>query len=289
MRIMLKNSNGSFEIGGGEHSSAHLIACSGLGIPEKETKTVTFSSQAGVTLQSMRDSTRTITITFDFFGNRRVVENLYKIIYAPVEILFFSGSLRRKISGVCIRATEIDSIIYNEWQSITIQFFCAKPYFEDLEKIIVPVEQKEDHFPNLYENGEWFVNLPAVATTHITEATINNFGAIAVYPIITIYNNAESVSSSDVFGLVIVNASTGAKITLEHNIAMGETIIFDLPRRRITSDINNDITNKISDDTVLGDFTLVPGENIISAENKNKADDITAQIEYINKYAAVIL
>ena len=288
MRIILKNKNGCFEIGGASPPNARIQAIKGLGVPAKETKTVTFSSQPGVTLQSTRDSSRTITMSFDFYGAQRETENLYKIIYEPVEILFFSGPYRRKISGVCTSTAEAESIIYHQWQKIALQFMCPDPYFSDFESISAPIEQKTDHFPNLYENGTWYINLPAIATTHIADATITNKGSVAVYPIIRVYNSAAAVTIPTVFGLVLTNGS-GAKITLKHNISKGETVTFDLPKRKITSDISGDITSKISDDTILGDFKLLPGDNLISAKNLNTADDITATIEYTNKYAAVVI
>lgn len=289
MRIILQNEYGKFEIGGGSHSVARLLKYDGLGTVSKSAKKITFVNQPGSVMQSMRDNERTITLSFDFYGNQKKVEDLYNIICHPVNILFVTSRYRRKIQGVITDTTQAINIIYGIWQSIAIQFICNNPYFNDWENTLLPLANIENQFPNLQESDGWFVNLPAVATMIKNSAIITNKGDTILYPILHIRNISTAISSSGEHGIIIKNNTTGKIIEFNHFITSGEIITADIPNRKITSNISGDITKYISDDTVLSDFFLEIGDNEISVESLDIADVLTVDIEYNNNYMAVVL
>lgn len=174
MRIVIKNEYGSFVCcGARDRGTARIQAIEGLGTPEKEISSVTFAGTAGFSLQSTRDTERTITLTADFFAEPREVQKLYRIIYRPVELYIYAGSVRRRISGIIARATETDKIIYHRWQAITLQIICSDPYFHDFDSTLLPIATYEDMLPNVYETA-WYVSLPAVATASYTRRTIKD-------------------------------------------------------------------------------------------------------------------
>lgn len=289
LKIVIKNEYGSFEMGGGSHKNAQILETSGFGLPAKEMQSVTFSGQAGITPTSVRDLERTLTISLSFFGGQRDVERLYRILYREADIYCTFGTRRRKIHGICINPEEAAKIIYREWYTVVLQFVCPDPYFHDFENTSVAISKREDKFPNLYEDGEWKIQLSAPATVRTSEAAIINAGEVDIRPAIYIYNSAPVNTLSGAYGIVITNATTGKSISIDYNVADGETVTVDLAHRRITSDKSGDITNYISDDTVLGDFVLIPGVNDITAVNLNAAADITMTMEYTNNYTSAVI
>ena len=286
MQIILKNKYGEFIIGRGGHGK--IIEIDGLGLPKKETQTVTYAGQAGQTTISLRDMPRTISMSIDFKGNQDNVLRLYKMLYFEVDIIIISGDVRRKCKGVCTNPQDVESIIYHRMYKAAIQFVCDDPYFHDLSETVFDVNRRTDKFPNVLENGSWYVSLPAVATERVNNAGITNKGAIKIYPIIEIYNNSIYTSGSPV-GLVVTNHSTGKSITIDRNMKANEKITIDLPHRKIISDIDGSIISFISDDTVLSEFYLDVGTNDIEIINKNTNQDTASIIRYNNNYEAAVI
>lgn len=290
MKMIIKNEFGSFELGGGCNSSARIQSIVGLGLPTKEPERINFSGQAGQLTKSVRDLSRTITVAFDFNGCQKEIERLYKILYYPVELVFTFGTRRRKISARCINPQEVESIMYQKLYRYAIQFVCDNPYFSDFYNTKIAVFNRENQFPNVSEEGNWYVQLPAVATVRTIAANILNSGEIGVYPIIHIYNSAGQIAlMSEFSGIIITNESTGAKIELDYSPADGEEITIDLASRKITSDISGNIINCISDDTNLSKFFLELGNNKITCENLTGSGNLSAVVEYTNNYAMAVV
>lgn len=290
MRIALRNEFGSFEMGGGSHPSARLIEITGLGVPAKENTTIVFEGQPGQTLTESRDIERTITMSFDFYGDERTVQKLYRIIYKPVTIYFYlNNGERRKIVGHCTQSTDITKIIYHKWQSIVLQFICYDPYFHNVTNTVLKIAKPVNKLPNVNEDGRWFIELPVVATEINKTVVAINSGETILYPIIKIYSNKTENDNPEAYGIVISNETTGNSITLDYNLSVNEIITVDIPQRKIDSNINGDITNYISDNTVLSAFFLDIGENNITIDNPNPDDNMYGEIEFTNNYIAVVI
>lgn len=288
MQIILRNDFGEFIIGRG--GNAKLISIDGLGIPQKETQTVSFSGQPGQATISMRDMPRAITMSVDFSAYRDYVLRLYRLIYHEVEIIIIhSDSYRRKTKGLCINPSDIESVIYGNMYKAVFQFVCDDPYFHDLYDTEYGINTRIDKLPNLEESGAWYINLPAVATERKTDNTVINKGAVKIYPVIEVYNNTDDAVTSSEVGLKVKNNTTGSVISIERDMKPGEKITLDLPHRKIKSDIDGDITNYISDDTVLSSFYLDTGENNIEVENKNYLQETYTIIKYNNNYEAAVI
>lgn len=290
MRIELLNKYGRLEIGGGAHPSARLLQIKGIGIPAKEPEAIVFAGQPGQVYQSIRDMPRTITMQFEFFGGPQQLEQINRMIYEELEIRISCGAYRRKIKGICINPEEIEGIIYHSWYRLVLQLVCNNPYFNDFNDTRVVISRRKDLFPNLLEDDVWKIALPAAATERIQKTDIVNYGLINIYPVITVYNNpASEAAVLSEGGLEIYNETTGKRIALNYELSTGEELTVDLPARRIISNLSGVITNCISDDTVLSDFYLVPGENTVSVTNYNTASEIAAVLRYNNYYASAVI
>lgn len=288
MLITLKNEYGSFEIGGGGHECARLIEISGLGIPAKDITSVVFPSHPGHTVKKMRDIERTITMSFDFYGEPYITERLYKILYRPLTLYFNRGDgVRRRIDAYISENTEIENIIFHKWQKIVLQFICPNPYFNDADDIVKNIGGYNDKLPNAYENGEWVVSLPAVATERVTRRAVYNEGDCKIYPVFVITNlggNTQSKSHT----VTVKNLTANKEITVKTAISNGDTVTIDLARRKVIKN-GEYITDSITDSSILSQFYLEIGKNDIEIVTSDINDIISMDIRYVNNYMAVII
>lgn len=289
MRLILQNEYGTFEAGGGAHAAARITDIAGTGLLSKEVSSISIAGQPGRTVTNVRDTERTITIAFEILGDVREIEKLYRCVYHPADIIFFLGDRRRKITGRCVNAADAEKIIYHRLNKLVLQFTCDDPYFHDDISIVQPLSTVINHFPNVNVGGDWFVQLPAVATTCITAAVIANSGDTIVYPVLHISNISSVSAQTPEHGLVITNNTTGRQIEIDCDVTAGDEITVDLPKRKIHSRMYGNITNCISDDTVLSDFYLAVGDNNIAVESISYSDMLAVTIEFDNNYAAVMI
>lgn len=261
IRIKLQNNIGSFEVGGGGHKIAQLKEIAGIGFLAREKTSVTFPGTAGETITDIRDSTRTITMSFDFYAEPFKVEQLYRMLYQPVEILIFrNGDYRRKIIGQCFTSTDIQNIIFHRWQSIVLQFHCSNPYFSDIED-----------------------------TTTDISAAVENRGDIEVYPVITVTNTRENNGTGSSYTLTITNNTTNKSIRLLRRLNNDDTFIFDFPKRKISSQKYGTITKQISDDTMLSDLFLALGSNSLTVSSSDASDVLNAAVVHNNNYISAVI
>ena len=296
MRLVLTNKRGTFEIGGGNHPTARLLEIEGLSPPEKDLETEACEGGAGDYIKHMRDKSRTMTMSFDFYGVEDDVYKLYRILAQPLEMRFFIGSIRRKISAICINQTEIESIIYHRLQKIVLQFYCANPYFHSLAPKRYPVAKRTDLFPNVVlDDGKQGISLivrNGIATVKETTTIVKNEGDTVVYPTIEVVNNSVQNTTSGISCSVVVkNVTTGKSMTISYNPAQGEKITFDAADRKITSNVNGNITGKITDDTFLSEMYLDFGDNEIeiTATAGNTEYELASVCYVDNNYGAVMI
>lgn len=288
MLITLKNEYGAFYIGGGNHETARLIEITGLGLAGKEVTSVVFPSQAGHTVKKFRDSERTVTMSFDFYGEPHIAERLYKILYHPLYICINRGDgVRRKIYAYISGECEIESIIFRKWQKIALQFICPNPYFNDGTNLTKNIGGHIDRLPNAYEGSEWKISLPCIATERTTRRIIYNNGDVLVYPVFTIKNHGSNSQSAS-HTVTVKNHTTEKSITVTVMISSSDTVIIDVPKRKITKN-GAVITNCLSDTSVLSEMYLAVGENDLEILTNDANDIIGMDIEYTNNYAAVTL
>ena len=286
MILRLVNEYGAFEIGGANHPSARLQEISGLGLVSKDITTITYSGADGRVITGERVNNRTITMKFDYYADPKAVIRLFKLLQYPMTLQIIGGNeYYREIDCRIISNAENTSIVYHAWEELTIQLECSDPYFKN-KKNNVKVVNSADQLPNVSENDNWYIQLPTVATIATNTVSILNDGDTKIYPVITVQNHSD-VEGTDTGNVQI---SMGERVlSLLYHISKGEVITFDLVKRKITSSTLGDVTNLISDDTILSNMYLDVGETTVSIASTVVSDILEASAEYNIKYGMAVI
>lgn len=284
MFIEFKNENGTFIING--NSSAKLLSVSGLGLPSKLFNVVSYEGQPGQTTLSETDQSRTITMSFDFDGDKKAAERLYKILYNPVDICFISGNVRRKTKGRVSDMEDLQNVILGQMWNAAIQFICDNPYFEDLADTSTAVYGRTNNLPNYYNDDVPKIQLPVVATTRFTEKDILNSGDIDLYPVISVTNNGTAASGN----VIITNMTTMHALKLNYAIPAGNTVVFDVFDRKVYSKGGQSLLSFLDNDTLLKDFKLIQGKNnIVVSESTTTNAQLQCVISFRNIFLTAVI
>ena len=273
--IRYKNEYGSIVFGGAD-ADIRTQSVDGLGNPTADYQTIEFADGNGVVTVGRRDLPRAITLSADIRNDDdgHIRRKISKILHSDGSLYCIFNSQRRRIECKVIQPPQfvrVGSGIY----SFAVQWQADYPYFSDWYDTTVQLYSVK---PMLTTETV----LPAVFSKRISRAVIDNNGDVNIYPTLKIVNTN---TASDTTGTVtITNHSTGAFIKLNHVLADGEAVTADIKHRRIESSVHGDITNKISDDTVLADFVLVLGTNDIEFVNTSIGQELNATATYCNEY-----
>lgn len=278
MNITYKNKLGEVVFGGGGMESAwRITALSGLGLAEKNVTVSSYIGQAGNIVTSSFVGGRAITITCDLkagYDIQRVLSRTLTILDTNGEMVINIGFAVKKIKCrlAAVSEGERDCV----FRRYVFQFAADFPYFEDLEKTYIGVYAVE----NLVDSD---FTLPGILSKRISRQTINYAGAAAAEPVFVI--NAVKVAQGESnSGVYIKNHTTGQVIKLNYQAHENEEITIDVPNRKIYNSEGTDLISKISDDTFLDGFLLLPGENDIEAVNSGVNTTLTVICEYSNLY-----
>ena len=266
------------------YGKARLIDISGIGVPPKDVTTMVFAGQSGQSITSLRDTERTITMSFDFWASPREIKELLNLIYGYTSLVFHTVLGVFCITGQCRNSTDFERIIYHRWNKIVLQFVCDNPYFEDINKTVYPIASHIDKFPNLFEDGVAKISLPAVATEGFAKASVINRGAVRVYPTIRVTNTSSVTAKS----ITVANHTTGAQIVINCNISPNATVVFDLENRRVLCR-DADITHCIADGTSLGAMYLEVGDNELEVTAHDESIFLASEAVFANRHIAVVI
>lgn len=273
-KIIYQNGRGSIRFFGGDAcKNINLVSVEGVGLPTPEYQTVIFANENGVTQAGKRDLPRTVTMSGDVKGGRQERLRMNRVLHEDGELLFLFDGVQRKLNCKCTRPPEFvhqGGGIF----SFTIQFQADYPYFTDFKQVHAPLYKTINNVTDTF-------TLPCVFTSRISRTDVLNNGDKYVYP--TIYIEVTG-ASADAGTLQIINHTTGAQIKINRQFADGETVTVDLKTRRITSGTGGNITNAISDDTVLSAFYLQPGENNIEFISSVSGQTVNAAAVFDNEY-----
>lgn len=131
------------------------------------------------------------------------------------------------------------------------------------------------------------VTFPFVLGTSYGTSTITYTGTWEDHPTITITGPA--------VGIYIENLGTGKKIRLDYTISLGETVTLVLGYNNITvtNNLNDDLLSYVSDDSDLGEFSilydpvLTGGTNIIVVYTIGATATTTFTFTYHNRYYGI--
>jgi hypothetical protein len=275
VRISYVSKGGTVEMGGGRHSFMNISMMNGFGIPAREYETIHYASQDGQTTTGSYDLPRTITLTGDFYGGQHEIMQVLKAFYYPGELYCDFGIYKRKISCKCINMEDIERNANCGINGFTIQFQADNPYFCDYYDTVVSLASYKNHITDTF-------TLPCVFSEIIAKGSAYVKGDKDCAPTITLTTPYEPTVEDSI--ITLENLTTGAKLSFAHVIKANENITVNIAKRRLTSDIDGDITNSITDDTDLSKFYLVPGDNEISFYHTETARPLTAIMSYNNLY-----
>ncbi len=270
-----KNEYGCITFGGSD-ADIRSLKVEGLGNPTADYKTIEFADGNGVVTVGRRDLPRPITLSADIRNDAdgHVRRRMNRILHADGSLYCIFDTQRRRIECKVIQPPEFVKVgagIY----SFAIQWQADYPYFTDWYDTTVQLFSIK---PLLTTKTV----LPSAFSKRISRATIDVGGDLNIYPVLKIINTN---TASDTTGTVtITNHSTGAFIKLNHVLADGEIVTTDIKHRRIESSVHGDITDKISDDTVLANFFLQVGLNDLEFINTSIGQELNATATYNNEY-----
>lgn len=282
MIITYTNKNGTVTFGGGDMDFAWRIKeIDGFGLVGKNYTASNYIGQPGQVTTSVSVNSRTITMSCDIKAGwdiQRVLSSDLVILDEDGVMTINVGYISRKIECRCIAATPGERD--NTYQRYVFQFAADYPYFEDLEKTYIGVYQIQ----NLVDSN---FTLPGILSKRTSRQIINTLGAAECEPIFIITVD-EKADVSDNSGIFIKNHTTGQIIQLNYQPSAGEEITIDVPNRKIYNSYGTNLISKISDDTFLDGFVLLPGENDIEALNYNTNTTLTVICEFSNKYKEAV-
>ena len=287
MRLTFKNDIGSITMGGGDHPSVNIIEAIGFGLPGKEFSNVTYAGQSGHTTTNVRDVARTITLSGTFVGDKKEILKMYNILYSPGVLIYQDKGVKRQITCRLTNNDDFKPQGKSGIYTFALQFSADDPYFTDTEDLKFDIYKRVDKVTGTIYNS---TGEKVVFTERTTEISVINSGVKAVYPVIIVQSKELSgIDNTQLEISVERDDLVCAIIKLNCNTPSNDSITFDLPRRRIVSRSQGDITNYISDETILSEFYLLPGNNIVKFDAHDGVGKVTAELMYRNKYAAISL
>lgn len=275
MQIIIENEYGRIGMGGSRHPYFRITDAEGLGFMVPERNVCTYAGEYGQSVISSVYGARTITISAEMATGGRVSrEEILRIISDDVLIKIEKGSKRRQISARCVSFDEGKA--NRVFRKVVFQFICDSPYFEDLTYTSCDLFRRESKIIG------GVTEFDTVFSVRSNTADIYNKGSCTAEPIISIYCSADS---EDIIS--IKNNSVGAVCEVCGGVTGGEVIQIDIPERCITSSLRGDITNLISENTVLSKFVLTKGKNSFEVISENV--NISCALKYKNKYMEAIV
>ncbi|MBQ9914926.1 MAG: phage tail family protein [Clostridia bacterium] len=278
-----ENEKGRLNFSGGGRGDLLLTAVSGLGLPRKEVAVAGYAERAGQELLWARDTSRTITLAFDLMAKEgaAALGRVLGILYIPGVLTVTAGGRSRKISCRTETVEEPEKRAPGLY-SVVAQLVCDTPYFTDVSPQNEPLFYRED----LIESG---FSLPCIFTERRDGKSVRNAGDVPTQPVFTVTNTGKEESTGTEQGIRITHRGTGKSLHLDYVTAPGESLLIDLPARRITSSTQGDVTGCLGAGCYLSDFWLLPGENPLQAESLRAGEQLTVGISYDNLYLEAVM
>ena len=267
MEILFENELGKVQLTGSINPLLSPVEITGLNLPEKEITAAKFKMQAGQKLISSRDKPRTIKISGMLEGN---LPKAARLLYLNGTITIKTERMLRVISARC---TEI--INYANENKITISFVCDNPYFHDGQDLKIKVYSRINLVSSPF-------TLPCTFTNRIRKGNCKNESVVLSEPEIFITNKGKTTAE----GFIVTNQNTGAKLELNCEIPPDTAVFVNIKDRTVYSSNGENLLPALSSDCYLHEFTLAPGDNILSLLAQ---DGIECEVIYNTNYTEAVI
>ena len=273
MRLTFENALGKAEMSGGGESGIRITAVSGLGMPSYERRTLTSYDFDGAVESARKIPQRSIVVGGDIIGGTRKAQKLLKLLSEPCRMVVSCDSFEREIAVSACEAefTEQNGV----YTKFALALTCDDPYFYNAEPTQVGLYEKEKLITDE-------TVLPAVFSIRKTSAKIDLCSDREIEATFVILG--KRIPDETEGKIVIENLTTGAVFTLLYVPSDGEIITIDMAERTITSDINGNLIEYISDDSFLSDLVIAKDGAELTAIGYGATGDISAYIIYRNKF-----
>lgn len=265
MVITYSNEYGTIRMNGtGKDNAWCICEITGIGFPKKN---YTYNTYAGIIGHEKNTETvpsRVMTISGDIPETAQKSLSLsraMRILNADGELTIQTGNKvrRAKVRTLDFTPAERKSV----FKSFVLQIEADIPYFFGMDTLKYNVFSREGTLSSPFV-------LPCEFGRRNTYADIFNTGDVECEPIIEVYKPKTEDDTTYSMPLVIKNETANVTITLNHVMVSGETVIIDIPNRKITSDVCGNLLNEISLDTILRNFVLKTGKNRVSFDSDDK-------------------
>jgi len=274
MYITFENEFGSIRITGGGDGSWRLIAAEGLDPVQYDVQAAYMSGREGRAVSALQSLERTITLKGDIAvkNSEQVLARVSRILSCEGKLKIVKNTKQRMITARCTAfVTEREQ---GGIRPFVMQFVCDDPFFTDLtakERDISTVEKL------LY--GSFTLSDGIYLSIGYADAILTNSGVKAAEPVITIGCHKDIQGSV----ITITNRTTGQELRLNLALKAGESLVVDIPQRRILAD-NIQRFDILSEDSFLSEFHLLPGNNQLTIATDHNSDRLTARVSYYNRY-----
>lgn len=280
LKLSYKNNRGTAELCGGS-SPFRVTQITGLGLPERQFMTTSYTGYDGQETYGSTCLARSITMAGDISSRtlRSDLQLLADILSVPGYLYIQSGEMERRIFCNQTVFPDAERILHGKICTFTVQFVCDNPYFENAQDISVPLYSRTKNLTTSFL-------LPCTFGTTVAGADIKLCCSNSVEPIIHVLFPETLEHSTTV---VLTNETTGKKIELDYVPSGGEEIVIDIKNRTATSTVNGNIINSLSDDTFLSEFYLGYPENRLNAMVGDISAGIFVECIYNEKYSEAML
>lgn len=282
LTLTYKNDIGTVTMrGGGSAAGLRITAVEGLGLVTREYNAAVYSGYDGQETISSRAAARSITIAVEGIGRDMVkaVRNALEVFGQSGMLYIENEHLSRRIYCSQVQIPDVTRVLRGQIAAFAVQFLCDSPFFEDFEDTFVPLYSRKKLLETPFTLPEMFGKM-------IIGGSIEIKGSVSVEPVITMYY-PEVIEDAE--SIVVTNKTTGKSIQLEYAPQKDDTVTVDIKNRRITSSINGNIINCLSDGTFLGDFVFERGVNVVSVSVGDVTSGFTIECKYNNLYSEAVI
>ena len=274
MVITYTNEHGTIRMNGtGSDNAWCIYEITGIGFPKKN---YTYNTYAGIIGHEKNTETipsRVMTISGDISEKAQKslsMSRAMRILNTDGELTIQTGNKvrRARVRTLDFTPAERKSV----FKSFVLQIEADIPYFFGMDTLKYNIFSREGLLSSPFV-------LPCAFGRRNTYADIFNSGDVECEPVLEIYKPLTEDTAEYAGPLVLLNETTGAKITLNHIMTTRETVVIDIPNRKITSDVYGNLLNNISLDTILRDFILKTGKNRVSFESDDKTLVVSCSFE----------
>ncbi len=268
MDIIYRNNEGEIPFSGSSKGYIHITSIEGTGLIEKTRKSYNFPTIPGQSTYYEKDRERVITMSCDYEINPDIsMDEIIRILYHKGELIVSHNGVERKIACYCQELKMGETV--GKYKVFAVQFVCDNPYFTKLEKEYYPLFNTQKNIKNGF-------SLPAVLSQRTNTRIIDNISYISTCPkVYVFYKGKDEIEGN----ITLTNSTTATEIAFsEVPLKKGDEIIIDIKRRTVKRQDGENLLSYLTDTSFLYNFSLVPGENVISAVADNI--DISLSIEY---------